>query len=155
MNGTKGRHDAHQIPAFRLPESVLDEEVNYILDMGHPHPFQYLCREHEGDPGRITTPSSWAPAPPVPRPQPARYRQEADANIHLGIEWLVQRCLWAHLKDRKESHRPGGGNTAMDCCRTSRRLGGDEVKVIVRSPFKEEGLALGRSKTLSGKTFLS
>jgi ferredoxin len=29
----------------------------------------------------------------------------------------------------------GGGNTAMDCCRTARRLGGEDVKVIVRSPF--------------------
>jgi formate dehydrogenase beta subunit len=64
-------------------------------------------------------------------------REEARANIHIGIDWLSS-VSFGHV-DRigRRVIVLGGGNTAMDCCRTSRRLGGQDVKVIVRSGFEE------------------
>src|SRR6202012_4286479 len=64
-------------------------------------------------------------------------RQEAAANIHIGIDWLSSVSFWHIDKIGKRVIVLGGGNTAMDCCRTSRRLGGEDVKVIVRSGFEE------------------
>ena len=64
-------------------------------------------------------------------------REEADANIHIGIEFLAGVAFEHRDKVGKNVIILGGGNTAMDCCRTSRRLGGELVKVIVRSPFKD------------------
>ena len=64
-------------------------------------------------------------------------REEAAANIHIGIDWLSN-VSFGHIdKIGKRVIVLGGGNTAMDCCRTSRRLGGESVKVIVRSGFEE------------------
>ncbi len=64
-------------------------------------------------------------------------REEADANVHIGIEFLASVAFEHKNKVGKKVIILGGGNTAMDCCRTSRRLGGEEVKVVVRSPFKD------------------
>ena len=64
-------------------------------------------------------------------------RQEAAANIHIGIDWLSS-VSFGHIdKIGKRVIVLGGGNTAMDCCRSSRRLGGEEVTVVVRSGFEE------------------
>jgi formate dehydrogenase beta subunit len=64
-------------------------------------------------------------------------REEARANIHIGIDWLSS-VSFGHIdKIGRRVIVLGGGNTAMDCCRTSRRLGGEDVKVIVRSGFEE------------------
>ena len=64
-------------------------------------------------------------------------REEARANIHIGINWLAASPSSIRKRSAKRVIVLGGGNTAMDCCRTSRRLGGEEVKVIVRSPFAD------------------
>jgi ferredoxin len=64
-------------------------------------------------------------------------RAEAAANIHIGIDWLSSVSFGHIEKIGKRVIVLGGGNTAMDCCRTSRRLGGESVKVIVRSGFEE------------------
>ena len=64
-------------------------------------------------------------------------RKEAAANIHIGIDWLSSVSFGHTDKIGRRVIVLGGGNTAMDCCRTSRRLGGDDVKVIVRSGFEE------------------
>jgi NADPH-dependent glutamate synthase beta subunit-like oxidoreductase len=64
-------------------------------------------------------------------------RKEAAKNIHIGIDWLASVSFGHTDKIGKRVIVLGGGNTAMDCCRTSRRLGGEEVKVIVRSGFEE------------------
>ena len=64
-------------------------------------------------------------------------RQEAAANIHIGIDWLSSVSFGHINKIGKRVIVLGGGNTAMDCCRSSRRLGGEDVKVIVRSGFEE------------------
>lgn len=127
-----------QIPAFRLPESVLDEEVNYILDMGiHTHFNTYVKSMKEildKDYDAVFV-GTGAPKGGDLRRLPGR--QEADDNIHIGIEWLAG-VAFGHISEiGRRVIVLGGGNTAMDCCRTSRRLGGTDVKVVVRSPFKD------------------
>jgi formate dehydrogenase beta subunit len=127
-----------QIPSFRLPESVLDEEVNYILDLGiHTHFNHYVSSMKEvlsKDYDAVFV-GTGAPRgrdlPDLPG------RQEGAANIHLGINWLGSVAFEHTNKIGKNVIVLGGGNTAMDCCRTSRRLGGENVRVVVRSPFAE------------------
>jgi len=127
-----------QIPSFRLPETVLNEEVGYILDMGiHTHFNHYVSSlkevlQKEYDAVFI---GSGAPKgrdlPDLPG------RTEGAANIHIGINWLAS-VAFEHTKSiGKKVLVLGGGNTAMDCCRTARRLGGEQVKVVVRSPYAE------------------
>src|SRR6185436_15252410 len=64
-------------------------------------------------------------------------RVEGAANIHIGIDWLANVSFGHVTKIGRRVIVLGGGNTAMDCCRTSRRLGGEEVRVVVRSGFAE------------------
>ena len=126
-----------QIPAFRLPESVLEEEVDYILDLGiHTH-FNHYVESMEDILNRDYDAIFVGTGAPKGRDLKIKGREEADAHIHIGIEWLAG-VAFEHIKSiGKKVIVLGGGNTAMDCCRTSRRLGGEEVKVIVRSPFKD------------------
>ena len=85
---------------------------------------------------RVTTPCSWAPARPRARISNIPGRKEAAANIHIGIDWLTS-VAFAHVeKVGKRVIVIGGGNTAMDCCRTALRLGAEKVTVTVRSPRK-------------------
>lgn len=126
-----------QIPSFRLPNSVLDEEVNYILDMGiHTHFKTYVSSLREVLNGGYDAVFVGTGAPKG-RDLNIPGREEAKANIHIGIEWLASVAFEHTDKIGKKVIVLGGGNTAMDCCRTSRRLGGEEVKVVVRSPFAE------------------
>lgn len=127
-----------QIPSFRLPESVLDEEVGYILDMGvHTHFNTYVSSMREILEKDYDAVFVGTGAPKGGDLRKLKGREEADANIHIGIEWLAS-VAFGHIdKIGKRVIVLGGGNTAMDCCRTSRRLGGAEVKVVVRSPFKD------------------
>lgn len=127
-----------QIPAFRLPESVLDEEVNYILDLGiHTHFNRYVTSMREvlaQDYDAIFVGTGAPRGGDLPK---LPGRQEGAANIHIGIEWLAN-VAFEHLdKIGKKVIVLGGGNTAMDCCRTSMRLGGEQVTVVVRSPFSD------------------
>ncbi len=64
-------------------------------------------------------------------------RKEAAKNIHIGIDWLSSVSFGHTDKIGRRVIVLGGGNTAMDCCRSSKRLGGEDVKVIVRSGFEE------------------
>ena len=127
-----------QIPSFRLPETVLDEEVNYILDLGiHTHFNHYVTSMKEilaMDYDAIFV-GTGAPKGRDLTDLPGR--KEAGANVHIGINWLASVAFEHTSKIGKNVIVLGGGNTAMDCCRTSRRLGGENVKVIVRSPFAE------------------
>jgi len=125
-----------QIPSFRLPERVLDEEVDYILRLGiHTHFKQYVSSLKEvvdQDYDAIFVGTGAPRARDLPN---LPGRQEGDSNIHLGINWLQSVAFEHTSKIGKTVIVLGGGNTAMDCCRTARRLGGEDVKVIVRSPF--------------------
>jgi formate dehydrogenase beta subunit len=128
-----------QIPAFRLPESVLDEEVGYILDLGiHTH-FKYYVPSLKAllETGGYDAIFVGTGAPRGRDLPDLPGRQEGAANIHIGINWLASVAFEHIHKIGRKVIVLGGGNTAMDCCRTARRLGGDEVKVIVRSPFSE------------------
>ncbi len=126
-----------QIPAFRLPESVLNEEVGYVLNMGiHTHFKHYVSSlqallNEEYDAVFVGT------GAPKGRDLSIPGRIEAASHIHIGIDWLASVAFEHTASIGKNVIVLGGGNTAMDCCRTSRRLGGTNVKVIVRSPFNE------------------
>jgi NADPH-dependent glutamate synthase beta subunit-like oxidoreductase len=126
-----------QIPRFRLPESVIDEETGYIFDLG----VQFKSGHRIESMKELLTQGYDAVfvgcGAPRGRDLDAPGRKEAAANIHLGIDWLAS-VSFGHIA----SVGPrvivlGGGNTAMDCCRSARRLGGTDVKVIVRSGFEE------------------
>ncbi len=125
-----------QIPAFRLPETVLEEEVDYILDLGiHTH-FNHYVDSLKGVLEKGCDAVFVGTGAPRGRDLPdLPGRQEGAANIHIGINWLGSVAFEHTNKIGKTVIVLGGGNTAMDCCRTARRLGGEDVKVIVRSPF--------------------
>jgi NADPH-dependent glutamate synthase beta subunit-like oxidoreductase len=122
---------------LRLPETVLDEEVNYILDL-QPE----LRLGQRVDSLKALLADSYDAifvgcGAPRGRELDIPGRQEARANIHIGIDWLSSVSFGHTTKIGRRVIVLGGGNTAMDCCRTSRRLGGDDVKVVVRSGFEE------------------
>ena len=126
-----------QIPRFRLPEEVIDEEVGYVAALG---PVMHLGERVDSlktllakgyDAVFVGT------GAPRGRDLDVPGRKEGAANIHIGIDWLSNVSFGHINKIGRRVIVLGGGNTAMDCCRTARRLGGDDVKVIVRSGFEE------------------
>ncbi len=132
--GTTGGLMRTNIPRFRLPPEVLDEEIGYILDMGvdlrlnHPiDSMQALLDSGEFDAVFVGT--------GAPRGKnleiPGRYESD---RIHIGIDWL-ESVAFDHVDRIGERVLIiGVGNTAMDCCRTSLRLGAKDVKVMARKP---------------------
>ena len=127
-----------QIPSFRLPEQVIDEETNFVLNMGvHTHfktKVESMADVLSKDYDAIFV-GTGAPKGRDLWELPGR--EAAGANVHVGIQWLSSVAFEHTHKIGEKVSVLGGGNTAMDCCRTSRRLGGKEVKVVVRSPFSE------------------
>jgi len=127
-----------QIPSFRLPEKVLDEEVGYILDMGMMSKFNtYIKSLKKILDKKYDAVFVGSGAPRGRDLANVHGRKTADENIHLGIDWLDSVAFEHTKKIGKKVLVLGGGNTAMDCCRTALRLGGKDVKVVVRSPEKE------------------
>ena len=125
-----------QIPRFRLPLEVIDEEVGYILDLG------VTFQQRKIDSMKALMQEGYdaifvGSGAPRGRDLQIPGRKEGAANIHIGIDWLSSVSFGHTTKIGKRVIVLGGGNTAMDCCRTSRRLGGDDVKVIVRSGYEE------------------
>jgi NADPH-dependent glutamate synthase beta subunit-like oxidoreductase len=126
-----------QIPKFRLPDSVIDEECGYVLDLGVE--FRGGTRIDSmkallADGYDAVFVGSGAPRG---RELDVPGRKEAAAHIHIGIDWLAS-VSFGHVKSiGKRVVVLGGGNTAMDCCRSARRLGGEEVNVVVRSGYAE------------------
>jgi formate dehydrogenase (NADP+) beta subunit len=126
-----------QIPRFRLPEEVIDEETGYVLRLGvefrggqRIESMQQLLAENWD----AVFVGSGAPRG---RDLSIPGRAEAAEQIHIGIDWLASVSFGHVTRTAKRVVVLGGGNTAMDCCRTAKRLGGEDVKVIVRSPFDE------------------
>ncbi|MGI9437938.1 MAG: FAD-dependent oxidoreductase [Geminicoccaceae bacterium] len=126
-----------QIPKFRLPDEVIDEETGYIVDMGvelrlgeRIDSLKALLAE-DFDAIFVGT------GAPRGRDLDVPGRKEAAANIHIGIDWLSSVSFGHIEKIGRKVIVLGGGNTAMDCCRSAKRLGGDEVTVVVRSGFEE------------------
>ncbi len=126
-----------QIPAFRLPEEVLNEEVNLILDMGVMTQFNTYVDSLKSILDKDYDAVFVGTGAPRGRDLNLPGREEAGDNIHIGIDWLAS-VAFGHIDSvGKKVIVLGGGNTAMDCCRTARRLGSNDVQVIVRSPFAE------------------
>jgi formate dehydrogenase beta subunit len=124
------------IPAFRLPEQVLDEEIDMILNMGvdirygTPVTSMKAFLDVGYDAVFVGTGAPKGKDLDIPG------RKEAAANIHIGIDWL-EAVAFGHIdKIGEKVLIIGVGNTAMDCCRTSRRLGGKDIKVMARRPRK-------------------
>ncbi len=125
-----------QIPRFRLPEEVIDEEVGYILNLG----VSFVQRKIDSMKSLMKEGYDAifvGSGAPRGRDLDIPGRKEGAKNIHIGIDWLSSVSFGHTTKIGKRVIVLGGGNTAMDCCRTSRRIGGDDVKVIVRSGFDE------------------
>jgi len=136
--GTPGGLMRTNIPAFRLPERVLAEEIGYIVDLGVDlrlgspvTSMKQLLASGEFDAVFV---GSGAPKGkdldlPGRRASPA-----VEEHIHIGIDWL-ESVAFDHIKKiGRKVLIIGVGNTAMDCCRTSLRLGADDVKVMARKP---------------------
>jgi formate dehydrogenase beta subunit len=126
-----------QIPKFRLPDSVIDEEVGYILDLGMEFRGGRRIDSLEALLAEGYDAVFVGSGAPRGRDLDIPGRKEAAANIHIGIDWLSSVSFGHIHKIGKRVIVLGGGNTAMDCCRSSRRLGGEDVKVVVRSGFEE------------------
>jgi NADPH-dependent glutamate synthase beta subunit-like oxidoreductase len=126
-----------QIPKFRLPDVVIDEECGYILNLG----IEFIGGKRIDSLKALLAQSYDAifvgSGAPRGRELDIPGRREAAKNIHIGIDWLSSVSFGHVDKIGKRVIVLGGGNTAMDCCRTARRLGGEDVKVIVRSGFEE------------------
>ncbi|MBM3952323.1 MAG: 4Fe-4S dicluster domain-containing protein [Rhodospirillales bacterium] len=126
-----------QIPRFRLPLEVIDEEVGYVLDLG----VEFRGGTRIDSLKRLLA-EDWdaifvGTGAPRGRDLDIPGRREAAAHIRIGIDWLSSVSFGHTTAIGRRVIVLGGGNTAMDCCRTSRRLGGEDVKVIVRSGFEE------------------
>jgi NADPH-dependent glutamate synthase beta subunit-like oxidoreductase len=121
------------IPQFRLPPKVLDEEIGYILDLGvdlklnHRIDSMATLLDEGFDAVFVGTGAPKGKNLEIP----GRYDAE---NIHIGIDWL-ESVAFEHVETIGEKVLIiGVGNTAMDCCRTSLRLGANDVKVMARKP---------------------
>ena len=126
-----------QIPKFRLPEAVIDEEVGYILDLGITFKGGHKITSMKDVIDQGFDAIFVGTGAPRGRDLNIPGREEAKANIHVGIDWLSSVSFGHIEKIGKRVVVLGGGNTAMDCCRSSRRLGGESVTVVVRSGFEE------------------
>ena len=126
-----------QIPRFRLPESVIDEETAQVLDLGVDFRSGQRIDSMQVLLGQGYDAVFVGCGAPRGRELDVPGRAEAAAAIHIGIDWLAS-VSFGHITSVGERVIVlGGGNTAMDCCRSAKRLGGRDVKVIVRSGFEE------------------
>ena len=126
-----------QVPRFRLPEEVIDEEVDWIFRLGVDfRPGERI------ESMKALLAQDWdaifvGSGAPRGRDLQLPGREEAAAQIRLGIDWLASVYFGHVTKVGKRVIVLGGGNTAMDCCRSARRLGADDVKVVVRSTYED------------------
>ncbi len=126
-----------QIPRFRLPEQVIDEECQQVFDLG----VTFAANSYVASMKQLLTQGYDAifvgTGAPRGRDLPLPGRAEAGKQAHIGIDWLASVSFGHIHKVGRRVIVLGGGNTAMDCCRSAKRLGADDVKVVVRSGFDE------------------
>ena len=125
-----------QIPAFRLPADVLEEEVDLILNMGVRAHFNYEITSMKAMLEKNYDAYFVGTGAPRGRDLHLPGRQEVDEHVSIGIDWLSSVAFGHTTSISGKVIVMGGGNTAMDCCRTSRRLGAETVTVVVRSAFE-------------------
>ena len=126
-----------QIPTFRLPVDVLDEEVNYIINMGVTTTFNIEVDSLKEILSKSYDAVFVGTGAPRGKGLNLPGLEDAMSNVYLGIDWLSSVAFEHTRSIGKRVLVLGGGNTAMDCCRTSRRMGGEDVRVVVRSPFED------------------
>ncbi|MGH8496887.1 MAG: FAD-dependent oxidoreductase [Gammaproteobacteria bacterium] len=122
------------IPAFRLPSPILNEEIGFIVGMGVDlklgHRINSLAALLEEDYDAVFV----GTGAPHGRNLELPGRYDTD-RVHIGIAWL-ESVAFGHVDSIGENVVIiGGGNTAMDCCRSSLRLGGRKVIVTARKPW--------------------
>jgi formate dehydrogenase (NADP+) beta subunit len=122
------------IPSFRLPATVIDDEIGLILDLGvelrldSPVASMRELLEKQGFDAVFVGSGA-----PKGKELDLPGRRDTD-RIHIGIDWL-ESVAFEHIDRIGERVLIiGVGNTAMDCCRTSLRLGAQQVKVMARKP---------------------
>jgi len=121
------------IPSFRLPAKVLDEEMSYILDMGVDLRLNSPIESMKGLLQEGYDAVFVGSGAPKGKDLDIPGRNDTD-RIHIGIDWL-ESVAFDHVDSiGKKVLIIGVGNTAMDCCRTSLRLGAEDVKVMARKP---------------------
>ncbi len=135
-NAKGGGFMRSQIPAFRLPEEVLDEEVNYVTDMGVSTIYNHYVDSMNSLLAQDYDAVFVGTGAPRGRDLQIPGRDQAKANIHIGIDWLESVAFEHTDRIGKKVVIIGGGNTAMDCCRTAMRIGGEQVTVTVRSTYE-------------------
>jgi formate dehydrogenase (NADP+) beta subunit len=126
-----------QVPRFRLPEAVIDEECGYVLGLGVE-----FIGDHRVESMRALLRRGYdavfvGTGAPRGRDLDLPGRREAASQINVGLDWLASVHFGHVTSIGRRVLVLGGGNTAMDCCRSARRLGGSDVKVLVRSGFDE------------------
>jgi NADPH-dependent glutamate synthase beta subunit-like oxidoreductase/formate hydrogenlyase subunit 6/NADH:ubiquinone oxidoreductase subunit I len=126
-----------QIPKFRLPEAVIDEEVGYVTDLGMELRLGHRIDSLKALLGEGYDAIFVGSGAPRGRELDIPGRKAAAANIHIGIDWLSSVSFGHVTRIGRRVIVLGGGNTAMDCCRSSKRLGGESVTVVVRSGYDE------------------
>ncbi|RYF17256.1 MAG: 4Fe-4S dicluster domain-containing protein [Comamonadaceae bacterium] len=126
-----------QIPRFRLPESVIEEETGYVFALGANFAGGQRIESMQWLLGQGYDAIFVGCGAPRGRDLDLPGRREAAAQVHVGIDWLASVSFGHVTSIGRRVIVLGGGNTAMDCCRSARRLGGTDVKVIVRSGFEE------------------
>ncbi|GAB1270205.1 FAD-dependent oxidoreductase [Aurantivibrio infirmus] len=132
--GVAGGMMRSQIPSFRLPAKVLDEEIRFTIGdyveqrFGNRVDSMKAVLDEGFDAVFIGTGAPKGKELDLPG------LEEGGDNIHIGVNWLGSVAFEHVEKIGKRVIVLGGGNTAMDCCRTARRLGGEDVRVVVRSP---------------------
>jgi NADPH-dependent glutamate synthase beta subunit-like oxidoreductase len=124
------------IPSFRLPESVLQDECDQILDMGVDIRYNAPVKSMKALLAEGYDAVFVGTGAPRGKELDLPGRKEASANVHIGIEWLESVAFGHVTSIEKRVLIIGVGNTAMDCCRTAKRLGATTVKVMARRPRK-------------------
>ncbi len=124
------------IPSFRLPETVLDDEVIRILKFGVETRFGHEVKSLKAVVAEGYDAVFVGTGAPKGKDLDIPGRKDADKNIHIGIDFLTSVAFGHVEKIGSNVIVIGGGNTAMDCCRTALRLGAEHVTVTVRSPRK-------------------